>query len=346
MDKGKTVKYHFIFWLIVVSISFLYLLAFVNEKIFIPLAVKILLSLINDFISFYLFYFLISPKFFTKKGIVSIVLLEILYLFVSSFIFSAISFYFFKLTYSAIVKPYELSLGTWISNNIYSILARNLIFSILGGLSKVSYLWYENQVRQKETEKQNIINELAMLRAQINPHFLFNTLNNIKSLVMYLPSKAKFSTDKLINIMNYMLFESSIDKVPFGNEIEHIKNYLELEKIRFINPDYTELTIAGDYNGIMIPPLIFMPFIENTFKHGDKLKPAPGIKIKFDISKSNIFFEIENHIKENYVMHDKKSGFGLANTKRRLDLLFGNKYDLVIENKNNIFNVKLNLNIL
>ena len=185
-----------------------------------------------------------------------------------------------------------------------------------------------------------------MLRAQVNPHFLFNTLNNIKSLVMSLPSKAIISTEKLINIMNYMFFESSCEKVPFEDEIAHINNYLDLERIRFVNTDYIDFKISGDYSGIMIPPLIFMPFIENTFKHGDKLKPSPGIFIKFDITGSNILFEISNFIKENYIMHNKKSGFGLSNIKRRLDLLLGNKLELLIRKENNIFNVKLNLNIL
>jgi LytS/YehU family sensor histidine kinase len=270
---------------------------------------------------------------------------EVAYIIVAGLLFSIVSFYVYKYIYTLIVKPYEISLAVWINNNIYAILSRNLIFSILGCLSKVSFIWYKNQVKQRETEKQNISNELAMLRAQVNPHFLFNTLNNIKSLVMDLPSKAIVSTGKLINIMNYMFFESSIDKVPFENEIAHINNYLDLERIRFSNPDYIDFKISGDYSGIMIPPLIFMPFIENTFKHGDKLKPAPGIFIKFDITKSNILFEIKNFIKENYVMHNKKSGFGLTNIKRRLDLLFGNKYELLITSENNDFKVKLNLNI-
>jgi LytS/YehU family sensor histidine kinase len=140
-----------------------------------------------------------------------------------------------------------------------------------------------------------------------------------------------------------MLYESSFEKVPLVNEIDHINNYLDLEKIRYSDPDFIDFEISGDYSKILIPPLIFMPFIENAFKHGDKLKPAPGIIIKIDVLESNINFEIRNFIKDNYEMQNKKSGFGLSNIRRRLDLLFYKKYELDITKENKIFNVKLNL---
>jgi two-component system, LytTR family, sensor kinase len=345
MNKKYVIKLHIGFWIIVFSISILSSLPYIDNAIFITLIVRIIITLSNDIISFYLFYTLLSPKLFSKKGMVLIAFWEIAYIFVSGLLFSFISFYAYKYFYTLTIKPFELSFTDWFNKITYAVFARNLIFSILGCLSKVSFIWYQNQIKQREIEKQNISNELAMLRSQVNPHFLFNTLNNIKSLVIDIPSKAIISTGKLINIMNYMFFESSIDKVPLENEIAHISNYLDLERIRFINPNYIDFKISGDYSGIMIPPLIFMPFIENTFKHGDKLKPAPGIFIKFDITRTNILFEINNFVKENYVMHNKKSGFGLSNIKRRLDLLFGDKYILLITNEKNIFNVKLNLNI-
>jgi len=184
-----------------------------------------------------------------------------------------------------------------------------------------------------------------MLRAQINPHFLFNTLNNIKSLIKSLPSKAVFSIDKLTGIMQYMLYESSFDIVPLANEIDHINNYIDLEKIRYSDPNFIDFKISGDYSKIQIPPLIFMPFIENAFKHGNKLKPAPGIMIRIDVSETNLHFEIKNFIKENYETQTKNSGFGLANIKRRLDLLFDNKYELKIVNEDKTFAVKLILTV-
>lgn len=262
----------------------------------------------------------------------------------SSFVFTLISYYPFVYYYPEPV-PAEYTLSNWIKGSIYDMIAYNTIFLILGSLSKVTLIWYRNQIKQKETEKQNITNELAMLRAQINPHFLFNTLNNIKSLIKSLPSKAEFSIDKLTGIMQYMLYESSFDMVPLANEINHINNYIDLEKIRYSDPNFIDFKISGDYSKIQIPPLIFMPFIENAFKHGNKLNPAPGIIIRIDVSETNLHFEITNFIKENYETQNKNSGFGLANIKRRLDLLFENKYELRILNENKTFAVKLNLTV-
>jgi LytS/YehU family sensor histidine kinase len=184
-----------------------------------------------------------------------------------------------------------------------------------------------------------------MLRAQINPHFLFNTLNNIKSLIKSIPSKAIYSVEKLTGIMHYMLYESSFETVSLENEISHINNYLDLEKIRYSDPDYISFRISGDCSKIQVPPLIFMPFVENAFKHGDKLKPAPGIIIKIEAIEKNIRFEIKNFIKESWELKNKNSGFGLANIRRRLDLLFDKKYELSIKTENKTFAVKLNLNL-
>lgn len=346
MEKKNTAKLHIILWMIILSFSVLSSFIYINNNIYVPILSRFILSFANDLISFYLFYFLLSQKFLSKKGIVIIGIADIAYIIVSGILFSFISFVVYKYFYTINVKPFEKSFADWFNIVIYDIIARDFIFSLLGCLAKISFIRYKNQVKQKETEKQNISIELSMLRAQVNPHFLFNTLNNIKSLIMSAPKQAVYSTGKLINITNYMLFESSHEKVSFKNEIAHIKNYLDLERIRFVDTEYIDLKISGDYSRIMIPPLIFMPFIENTFKHGDKLKQTPGILIKFDITDTNIFFEISNYIKENYVMHNKQSGFGLSNIKRRLELLFGNKYELLIKNENKIFTVKLNLNLI
>ena len=333
MEKKTVIKIHIIFWIVASSIPLLNVFAYIGDA-----------YLLFTIVTFYTFYFIVSKVIFSKKGILKLVLFELAYLVISGLFVSVI--YYYLLTYFLAIKnPSEYSIINAIKNNIFNIDALHLIYSILGGLSKVTLIWYRNQMKHKETEKQNNAIELAMLRAQINPHFLFNTLNNIKSLIMSLPLKAKYSVNKLTNIMRYMLYESSLETVPLVNEIGHINNYLELEKIRYREPDFIDFKISGDYSKISIPPLIFMPFIENAFKHGDKLKPAPGIIIKIDIFGTNINFEIKNFMKEDNCIQNKNSGFGLSNIRRRLDLLFDNKYDLRITNENKIYKVKLNLNL-
>lgn len=341
MDKKSVIKLHVVFWIIASSISFFNTFSYIENALFSALIVITLISVFFNGVTFYIFYFIISPWILNKKTIPAI-LTWLLYLPVSGFIISLISYYAFIYFYPGEV-PVRYNPAGWVEKNIYSGIAGTAIFSIIGSLSKISLTWYRNQVKQKEKEKQNISNELAMLRAQINPHFLFNTLNNIKSLTKSLPSKAIYSIDKLTEIMHYMLYESSIVTVPLSGEINHIINYLDLEKIRYSDPDFIDFKISGDYSGINVPPLIFMPFIENAFKHGDKLKPPPGITIRINASGNKIYFETVNFVKENNGLRNKNSGFGLSNIRRRLDLLFENKYDLNIVNENKTFTVKLNL---
>ena len=171
-------------------------------------------------------------------------------------------------------------------------------------------------------------------------------MNNIKSLTINLPSKAVYSVDKLKSIMHYLLYESSYETVPLANEINHIHNYLDLEKIRYSDLGFIDFRVTGDYSKIHLPPLIFMPFIENAFKHGDKLKPAPGIIIELNVFEKNVTFEIKNYVKDNHETRGKNSGFGLSNLRRRLDLLFDKKYELIIANDNKTYTVKLNLIII
>jgi sensor histidine kinase YesM len=341
MRNKAIIKLHIVFWIVISSISLLNTFLYIGNPLFISLLISAIIGMLCNIITFYVFYFLISPGKFNKKGIIFLIILWLLYLNIAGFLFCFIIY--LPIAYaSSPSDPVNYALANGF-NFIYQVIAYLTIVSILGSLSKVSLIWYNDQVKQKETEKQNISNELAMLRAQINPHFLFNTLNNIKSLVKSIPSKAVFSLDKLTGMMRYMLYESSLGSIPLGNEIRHINNYIDLEKIRYSDPGFIDFRISGDFQNIPVPPLIFMPFIENAFKHGNKLKPSPGIIIKIDVLKQNIFFEITNFKKENYEAHNKNSGFGLSNIRRRLDLLFGKKYDLLIENENKTFTVKLNL---
>ncbi len=343
MENNAVIKFHITFWIVISSISVLNTFLYIENILFTSLLISSLINMIFNIITFYIFYFLITPEIFGRKAIISIVLFWLLYLTIAGFIFCFIIY--LPIAYSSSPSDYINYTLTNGLDYVYQVTAYLTIVSILGSLSKVSLIWYNDQIKKRETEKQNISNELAMLRAQINPHFLFNTLNNIKSLAKRTPSKAVYSVDKLTGMMRYMLYESSLESVPLGNEIKHINNYIDLEKIRYSDPGFIDFKISGNYSNIPVPPLIFMPFIENAFKHGNKLKPSPGIMIKIDVLMQNINFEISNFKKENHETQDKNSGFGLSNIRRRLDLLFGDKYDLLIENADKTFTVKLNLEI-
>ncbi len=341
MENGTILKFHIIFWIVVISVSLLDTFTYIENILFLPLLTGTIIILIYNSLSFYLFYYILSQKLLRKKYAVYTVLAGLVYITISGFSVVLLSYYPFIYFYPPDV-PVKFTHQDWVVTYIYGVMASGTIYSILGSLARISLIWYRSKIKQMETEKQNLTNELAMLRAQINPHFLFNTLNNIKSLIKSIPAKAVYSIDKLNGIMDYMLYESSLEKVPLSNEIRYIKNYLELERIRYTDPDYIVFSITGDYSGVQVPPLIFMPFIENSFKHGNKLKPSPGIIIKMDITESRILFSTKNFTKENNSSGNKNSGFGLPNIRRRLDLLFDKNYELKIEPGSSEFIVKLN----
>jgi len=345
METRTVIKLHLIFWIIVLAIYILGALTFIENPLFIPMLASSLMIYLYVCVTFYLFYNFLTPALLNRKGIALYIFFGLMYQVVCSYLFMFAAYYPYIFLYPVPVPP-EMTREMWISSYIFEVITASVLFAILGALSKLSLIWYSNKLKQMETEKQNMYNELVMLRAQVNPHFLFNTLNNIKSLITSHPPKAEQSIEKLNNIMNYMLCEASMDSVPLASEIGYINNYLDLQKIRYSTPGFIDFSISGEFTGIKLPPLIFMPFIENAFKHGDKMKPDPGIVIRLAVERSRIFFEITNFIKEGNEAGSRSGGFGLPNIRRRLDLLFEGRYSLDIETINNQFSVKLNLFLL
>lgn len=344
MGNKTVIKIHIAFWIISSCISFLHVLAYLSNPYIIQLAFGISIRILCNAFTFYVFYFLVRDNIFSKKRILFLIFFEFAFLAIFSFVYSVL--YILPYVFSISPEnPVKFIFENGIRNRIYITAVYIASFSVLGILSRISLQWYRNQLKKKDLEKQNIANELAMLKVQINPHFLFNTMNNIKSLTSSLPSKAITSIDKLKGIMHYMIFDSSSESVRLEDEIRHIYNYLELEKIRFSDPGFIDFRISGDYREINVPPLIFMPFIENAFKHGNRLGPSPGIIIGLDVKKNKINFETSNFTNESGIARNGKSGFGLANIRRRLDLLFGDKYELIINNNGKKYSVKLNLNL-
>lgn len=335
MNKKQIIVIHIVFWTLDClaygtavyqdNSGFLFLYSFIVRRIL-------------DASMFYLCYFIVSPKLYSFKYItiyvISFLIFIGLYSILYGYINASISIHF--------VNP-QLILGDIIAGYYRTGIVNLFTMFVFGTFLKITILWYNAGLKQKEIEKENIKNELASLRAQINPHFFFNTLNNIKSFASINSDKTLYIIDKLSETMSYLLYESSVEKIEFEKEIEFIKNYLELQKIRYNNPDYIELTITGDYLNIFTPPLLFIPFIENAFKHGDKMAPSPGIKINFNIEEEKILFEINNYLKIDDGIKRNKGGFGLKNIIRRLDLLFDKNYSIEINNSRNQYNIKLTI---
>ena len=203
-----------------------------------------------------------------------------------------------------------------------------------------------NEKLRKETENEKINSELVFLKSQMNPHFFFNTLNNIYALVSTKSDDAPFAILKLSKLMRYMLYETQKGNTLLGQEIEFMKNYFDLVKLRLSNKVIVNSHFPDSYAYMSIPPLLFIPFIENAFKHGVSYKEASTINISLKVEQNSIHFICVNSIfqKENVSLDD--SGIGLENIKKRLALLFPGKHSLNISKTDNLFSVNLNIEMV
>ncbi|MEP7144457.1 MAG: histidine kinase [Ferruginibacter sp.] len=207
---------------------------------------------------------------------------------------------------------------------------------------KLLKIWIQNQQLMKEREKQYLETELNFLKSQIQPHFFFNTLNNLYSLTLKKSDQAPEVVLKLSALMSYMLYESNTPKVSLSKEITYLQNYLDLEKLRFGQRLVVNFEMEGQIEEVNIPPMILILFLENSFKHGVKnTLNKILIEISLKVEDHFLFFTVKNPFDEN--ISKGYTGIGLKNAKRRLELLYGNNYRLDLSEKQNEFIVSLKM---
>ena len=205
-------------------------------------------------------------------------------------------------------------------------------------------LWFQQEKIRKELENQKLQAELSFLKMQVNPHFLFNALNNIYSLaVMEKSPKTRDSIMKLSELMRYVLYEKEDveNKVSLDKEIRHINSYIDLEKLRHPGDVFINFSIEGDPNGKRIVPLLLFPLIENACKHGILTDPQKPVNIQLSVNDHHLNFAIENFISGH--LKDDVGGIGIQNVQKRLELLYGKKYNLNVKKTEGKFLVNLQL---
>lgn len=201
---------------------------------------------------------------------------------------------------------------------------------------KMTIDWVKFKDKAADMAKINLETELAYLKSQIQPHFFFNTLNNLYSLTLDKSDKAPETVLKLSELMSYVIYETKEETVSLTSEINHIQNYIDLEKLRYGDRLRLTFDVSGDISGMRLPPILFLPFIENCFKHGTKTR-ALAIPIEIGVKEEDgmIYFSCKNEISHEEDVHKKlldpqHNGVGLTNTERRLKLRYGDNYDLNI----------------
>ena len=208
--------------------------------------------------------------------------------------------------------------------------------------------WLKGQRKTSELHNKTLQSELKFLKSQINPHFLFNTLNNLYALTLKKSDLAPEIVLKLSEMMRYMLYECNERMVPLSKEVNYIKNYLELEKLRQGKKFDIKFDLEGEIEHQKIAPLMFIPFLENSFKHGLNNQISEGfVDIKLKIFDHSVEVDIENSKSPTLPSPSgkKSGGIGLVNVRRRLDLLYPDNYNLDIKNNPNTYHVNLKLNL-
>jgi len=207
---------------------------------------------------------------------------------------------------------------------------------------KLAYDWISEKRKNDELQRIQLQTELDFLKSQIQPHFFFNTLNNLYALVIKQSPNAPDVVMKLSEIMQYVLYEVKESRIDLLKAINYVHSYLELEKLRYGERVKSEISIEGDIDEVEIPPLIFLPFVENCFKHGVRKEGDIKVNINFAVRDKFLYFSVENSLDE-HQDSAPRHGIGIENVKRRLDLLYGKKYNLDTSATDEMFKVFLKL---
>ncbi len=220
-----------------------------------------------------------------------------------------------------------------------------LLSGIIGLVMRGFITWYGEIRVKEELSARNTEMELELVKSQINPHFLFNTINNIDVLISRDPEKASTYLNQLSDIMRFMLYETKTNTVPYQREVEYVEKYINLHRIRNSNPNYVHFQTSGTAANLKIPPMLFIPFIENAFKHvGDK-KRNPAIDIRLSVDPQSITFTCANHYFDVPAsgLPGEQGGLGDGLIRRRLELLFPDRHTLNLQKENNIYQITLKI---
>lgn len=353
-DKRITAALHITAWIIVTMIP-LYLSNVYNGNSDRHHLYQFYVHSLSAAIIFYLGYLWLVPKFFLQEKKLAYLVISIGLILTTYFLTSYINDNFIheskqEVKFKEAIKKLEEEDKNFHppikAFGFYNhILISGLISGFALGLGVMEKL-KQNEKKQKELEKEKLNSELAFLKNQVSPHFFFNTLNNIYSLIGINTTEAQEAVLKLSKLMRYLLYESEHGESKLADEISFMNHYVDLMKLRLT--DKVNLTVSFPENtgNINVPPLLFIPFVENAFKHGISYRENSFIDIKMEIVDNQIVFMAKNSIgNSSHAGDGQHSGIGLENVKKRLNLLFADSHNLKIEKSADTFSIDLQLTI-
>lgn len=296
-------------------------------------------------VAFYFNYLAIVPRFFFSKRKV--------YFFVILFLFTvlllAISQYLYDVFQLENLRPDDnipvenvrhrsrFGLHPKLVDNFFLLI---IVLGFSSGMAIIQRL-RKNKSTQKEIEKARVDSELAFLKNQISPHFFFNALNNIYGLIAIDSDKAQQAVEKLSGLMRYLIYDSNIETIELQKEFDFTLKYIELMQQRLSSKVKLNIDISSNLPEAQIPPLLFIPFIENAFKHGISYREHSFISVKLITEDNKVIFECNNSIPASREQNNNKGGVGIANIQKRLDLIYGNLFKLDINKAGKEYHVQL-----
>lgn len=292
--------------------------------------------------------YLVIPKYVVKGKYVQSILLTILFSLGAGTIAAVETMYVIDAArYCVIGKndaPSYASGGFFLS--LMAGLRGGLTISGLAAAIKLMKYWYVKHTRNLELQKENIAGQLQLLKAQVHPHFLFNTLNNMYAHAQVGSSSAPVLIAGLSDLLRYMLYEGNQPLVPFDKELKMIKDYFVLEQVRYGNKLDVSLDLPDDAEGLYIAPLLLLPFVENCFKHGTShVLDQPWISLRITVEEGMMKMKLLNGKADGIAAPAPTGGIGITNVMRRLELLYPQKHQLNIKDDKDVFIVNLQLQL-
>jgi sensor histidine kinase YesM len=275
---------------------------------------------------------LLMPRFFRKKSIGKYIVGVFLLLFVA-----LVANYYFRILITGLPPRTFLRPTTFY-----------LLMSVIGISTCYRLLtdYQEERTLRVEQEKSRLQSELSFLRSQISPHFMFNLMNSLAALARKKSDLLEPVIVKMSDLLRYMLYDSDETKVPIDKEINYLNSYIELQKLRFGSHIKIETYIDAQNNNITIEPMLLIPFVENAFKHGTGYITDPFIEVKLVTNLTSLHFSVKNKYSHSpKESKDDSSGIGLANVRRRMELLYPDKHRLNVNANKDMFITELSITI-
>jgi sensor histidine kinase YesM len=293
------------------------------------------IAVIPGIFSFYVYYFVLFPHFLKHKNLFQTIIIGLIFSFLTFFLAAATLRYTANMGWSCYGESNYLAI---LVVTFVSIVNGIIAFVIRGFIT-----WYEELKLKDELRDKNHKMELALVKSQLDPHFLFNTLNNIDILILKDADMASSYLNKLSDIMRFMLFETKAEKIPLRQEIAYIEKFVKLQKIRTNNKAYVNFEVIGDVRDKKIAPLVFIPFIENAFKHTNNKKLDDAINILITVEDDVITMDCKNKLDPSRAKEATSHGLGQELITKRLRLLYPDLHTLEILRHENLFHVSLKI---